>query len=250
MVISIPILKDNYSWIIHNNKNCIIIDPGESNSILSYIKGNYIPIAILITHKHNDHTQGIKNIVINYPKIKVYSPLEFNNQFVTNIVHDSEEIYLLNRTILVINTSGHTKYHVSYYMKPYLFCGDTLFSAGCGKIYKNLYFEMYHSLKKISSFPENTFMCCGHEYTYNNLLFAINQFPMDKKIAKFLKHIKLIKKNNKHIPILSLREEKKINIFLRTHEIHMQKYKKFDYNRYYPWQFFKHLRKIKNNFKQ
>jgi len=125
---------------------------------------------------------------------------------------------LLKSEIHVFLTPGHTLGHVSYYLKPYIFCGDTLFSGGCGRVFKNKFFDMYQSINFIKSLPKKTILCCSHEYTLSNLNFAMSILPFDKKIKKYYKKIKKhISQNKTSLPV-SLETEKKINIFLRTNE--------------------------------
>lgn len=222
---NIPILTDNYVWIIYNTYNfCIIIDPGLSDLVIQTVEKNkWHPIAILLTHNHQDHTGGVKNIVNRYSNIMVFGPLETKTNYVNQIVTQGDRIIILDKIFHVFFTPGHTSGHVSYYSKPYLFCGDTLFSGGCGRVYKKQYLEMYRSLKLIKSFPDNTIVCCSHEYTLLNLNFSISILPNDKMIALFLKRIKKIIDSGKSSLPSYVLFEKRINIFLRTNEFCLKK---------------------------
>ncbi|QCI24327.1 hydroxyacylglutathione hydrolase [Buchnera aphidicola (Muscaphis stroyani)] len=214
------ILHDNYVWILYDvNHFCIIVDPGESESVINFIEIRKLkPISILLTHNHIDHVKGVKNIIKKYSNVTVYGPYETRKNNVHKIVYAGDKLTLLNRIFTVFLTPGHTLGHVSYYVMPYLFCGDTLFSGGCGRIYKNNYIKMYNSIKIISSFPENTLICCSHEYTLSNLTFSMLILSNDIKIKRYYnKMLKRTKKNKKTIPSF-LKEEKVINLFLKTHE--------------------------------
>lgn len=222
----IKILHDNYVWLLTNNKGLsIIIDPGDASPIIKYInKKNYHPVSILLTHYHKDHFEGTLELLKKYPKIKVYGPPKKNNiNKNINFVYDNEIIHISKYRFLIISTPGHTKHDVSYYFPPYLFCGDTLFSGGCGKIISGYSTLMFNSLKKISFFPNDTLICCGHEYTLSNLKFARYILPKDNKILKYyIKIKKMIKKNKSSLPSLLI-TEKKINVFLRTNEFLLKK---------------------------
>ncbi|MCU4136979.1 hydroxyacylglutathione hydrolase [Buchnera aphidicola (Sitobion miscanthi)] len=215
----IPILSDNYVWILCNIYGfCIIIDPGSSNPVIQEIKKKkWIPIAIFLTHNHLDHVGGVKKIVENFPKITVFGPDE-TKQIVNKVVTDGDKIIILDKIFYVFFTPGHTSGHISYYSSPYLFCGDTLFSAGCGRVYQKKYLEMYCSLKIISSFPNNTLLCCSHEYTLSNLKFSMFYFPNDDFIKLYFKYIKKKIDFQKSSLPSYIFFERKINVFLRTDE--------------------------------
>lgn len=217
---SISALKDNYIWILYDsNSFCIIIDPGISEIVIKKIeKKKWNPIAILLTHNHLDHVGGVKGIIKKYPNIIVFGPEETKKFGANKIIKKGDKINLLKKEINVFFTPGHTLGHVSYYVKPYLFCGDTLFSGGCGRVFENKFFEMYKSINFIKSLPNKTMLCCSHEYTLSNLIFSMSIIPFDRKIKKYLKKIKnIISLNKKSLPV-SLEREKDINIFLRTKE--------------------------------
>lgn len=251
MITSIKILKDNYIWFLTNKfKKCIIIDPGCADSVLKEIKEkNWYPVALLITHKHKDHTDGIKKLLYYYPNLKVLGPSESKTKGTNIIVSEiSDTINILKYKIKILDTPGHTLNHISYYIKPYLFCGDTLFSGGCGRVYKNNYHLMYHSLQKIASLSDDTLICCGHEYTLQNILFLKYIFPKDQDLKNYFKNvIKLIKLKKNTLPT-SLKQEKKINYFLKTNNINCQMLIDCKQKFIYPWDFFRYLRILKNNF--
>ncbi|AHG60132.1 hydroxyacylglutathione hydrolase [Buchnera aphidicola] len=223
---NISILSDNYVWFLYDTNNfCIIIDPGLSEPIIEKIKKKkWNPVAILLTHSHSDHTEGVSEIIQNYPSVTIFGPKETRKNSVNRIVSGGEKLFLLNKTVYVLPTPGHTLGHVSYYMKPYFFCGDTLFSGGCGRVYKERYLEMYNSIKLISSFPDNTMLCCSHEYTLSNLSFAKFILPEDNMIKIYYKKIKKLRYLNKSSLPCYIFFEKKINLFLRTDEKILKKF--------------------------
>ncbi|QCI22114.1 hydroxyacylglutathione hydrolase [Buchnera aphidicola] len=245
----IPILVDNYVWILFDKNNfCIIIDPGISNPILEKIKEqNLFPIAILLTHNHIDHTGGVQEIINSYPEITVFGPYETRKSGVNKIVNSGDKLYILNREFIVFYTPGHTLGHVSYYSKPYFFCGDTIFSGGCGRVYKKKYLDMFNSINMISSLPNETILCCAHEYTLSNLCFAMSILPKDQNIRNFYNKANKIIKNNKiYVPSYILLE-KKINLFFRINENYIKESIGLDKN-CNSFTVFKNLRKMKDNF--
>lgn len=216
----IPILIDNYIWILVNYEGfCIIVDPGCSQKVIKKIKKNkWKPIAILLTHNHQDHIGGVKKIIECYPKINVFGLNETKENYVNKIVRKGEKISILDRIFYIFFTPGHTLDHICYYSAPYLFCGDTIFSGGCGRVYKNKYLEMYHSIKFLSYLPNETILCCGHEYTLSNLKFAMSVLPYDQTIRFYFKKMKYrLSMGQSTLPSYFI-FEKKINIFLRTKE--------------------------------
>lgn len=132
-LIGLPTLQDNYIWLLINPQHqCLIVDPGVAAPVLHYLTENRItPKAILLTHHHNDHVGGVAEIVQAYPEMPVYGPAETQGQGCTQVVADNDTLSLLGCQISIMALPGHTLGHMAYYSAPYLFCGDTLFSAGC-----------------------------------------------------------------------------------------------------------------------
>ncbi|QCI21553.1 hydroxyacylglutathione hydrolase [Buchnera aphidicola (Hyadaphis tataricae)] len=215
----ITILKDNYVWILNDsNNNCIIIDPGLSYPVFKQLeKKQLFPVAILLTHNHIDHIGGVKDIKKKFPKIMIFGSNKTKQNCVNKIVKHCEILNILDKKFYVFYTPGHTKYDVTYYHRPYIFCGDTVFSGGCGRVYKMQYVQMYNSIKLISSFPNESMICCAHEYTLSNLEFSLSILQEGcikddyKKIKALLMHGSL------PLPS-SILFEKSFNLFFRLNE--------------------------------
>ena len=210
-------LKDNYSFVLYNDtlKSCVV-DPADSKPILNFALENNLTIEdIFITHHHKDHTSGVKGILNAFPKVNIHSPsaqIE-NTRFV---LRDGDEINSCLNTFRIIKTPGHTLDHIIYYDENngVLFCGDTLFRLGCGRVFEGTLNEMFNSLKKINELDKNTIIYCGHEYTISNLNF------LEKTLKKESAYLTVRNKINddlnnkgKSVPFL-LEDEKQYNLFL------------------------------------
>ena len=217
----IKALSDNYIWLVTTNEGSIVIDPGESKQIIDLVKSNEIDLeGILITHHHYDHTNGIEEI-LKYKKVEVYGPKN-NLNSITKRVKQNDVFNLIGLKFEVIETPGHTLDHIAFYCfkdeKSILFCGDTLFSGGCGRVFEGTYSQMYESLKKLSKLPEDTQIFCGHEYTSSNLQFACAVEPNNQFIKEYNEEIIEKTKNGEPSLPSSLKIEHMINPFIRCNE--------------------------------
>lgn len=218
---SIPAFQDNYIWVLTNNENrCLIVDPGEAAPVLKAIaEYHWVPEAILLTHHHQDHVGGVKELLQHFPQLVVYGPAETQDKGTTHIVKDGDIALVLGHEFKVIATPGHTLGHICYFSKPYLFCGDTLFSGGCGRLFEGTASQMYQSLNKLSALPDDTLVCCAHEYTLSNMKFALSILPHDLSINDYYRKVKELRaKNQITLPVI-LKNERQINVFLRTEDI-------------------------------
>ena len=230
----IPAFSDNYIWLVTTNEGSIVIDPGDANPVIEYLNKNkdLTLNSILLTHHHYDHSGGIEDLRKRYD-LKVFGP---NNQIksVDHRVVEGDEILVNGLIFKVIEVPGHTLDHIAFYYddddNPILFCGDTLFAAGCGRVFEGTFDQMYKSLLKLKKLPENTIVYSGHEYTKANLMFASHVEPLNKNIRDSLSKVQELR--SKNIPTLptSIKEEKLINPFLRCddEELQMIMRKKFN----------------------
>jgi len=217
-LISIPAFQDNYIWVLTDEANrCIIVDPGEAAPVLKAIEENqWQPEAILLTHHHHDHVGGVAALRAQFPHLEVYGPAETQDKGTTRVVEDGEKILILGSEFSVFATPGHTLEHISFYSFPYLFCGDTMFSGGCGRLFEGTPAQMYQSFQKINALPEDTLICCAHEYTLANMKFALHILPEDRAIQDYYHKVNELRaKKQKTLPV-TLKNERQINLFLRT----------------------------------
>ncbi len=217
----IPAFQDNYIWLILNQKNqAIVIDPGSADPVLKYCEQNNIIIThILITHHHADHIGGVEQI-INKTNASIFAPASGNYSFCHTKCSDNSSFSLDQHKIKfeTITTPGHTLDHVCYHTAGHLFCGDTLFAGGCGRIFEGTASMMLNSLNKIKALPSNTLLYCAHEYTLHNYRFAMKIEPNNQKLQQRFKEVKELRRLKKPTIPSPLQTELDTNPFLRCTE--------------------------------
>lgn len=217
---SIPAFQDNYIWVLsEDDGRCLIVDPGEAAPVLRAIEEHqWQPEAILLTHHHNDHVGGVQALREAFPDVVVYGPAETQHKGTSQVVAEGDTVTVLGQDFSVFATPGHTLGHICFFSFPYLFCGDTLFSGGCGRLFEGTATQMYQSFCKINALPDDTVICCAHEYTLGNMKFAVSVLPEDAEVQEYYKKVSELRaKNEKTLPVI-LKNERKINLFLRTED--------------------------------
>lgn len=216
-IIPIRAFKDNYIWAIVDERDLVVVDPGESKPVIDFIEEQILSLkAILLTHKHSDHTCGVEELVERY-KPTVYGPSETKN-LNSNSLSDGDEIEVLNRGFRVIKTAGHTEEHISYLVEDNLFCGDSLFLAGCGRVFTGDYEEQYRTIQKFKSLDDGVKVYAAHEYSVTNLNFAREVKPCEDVELAMNKVSKLISKDLPSLPS-NIGCERKINPFFKAKDI-------------------------------
>lgn len=252
-IIPIPILRDNYVWIVihKESRQALIIDPGEAQAVIDYVEDNNLtPSAILITHHHWDHTNGLQGLVDRYD-VPVFGSECSPNQLITHQVSGNNTVQINEffPEYKVISIPGHTLDHVAYYAGDVLFCGDTLFAAGCGRVFEGTAEQLYSSLQALAALPSDTKIYCAHEYTLSNLRFAEAVEPNNSDIKMRIKKVKLMR--DQHLPTLPsiLSEEMLTNPFLRCHisSVMRSAEQQTGYALKNPVEVFSALREWKNN---
>ena len=221
-VITVPAFSDNYIWLIRSPDQpyVAIVDPGDAEPVLRVMqKDSLIPAAILITHHHADHTGGVRRLLSEYENLPVYGPSRESIPTITHPLTGGEQITLdkINATFMVMDVPGHTAGHLAYYGHGMLFCGDTLFTAGCGRLFEGTAEQMTASLEKIAALPDETLVYCAHEYTLDNLVFAKTAEPDNHDLDMRIEESHRLR--DQDIPTVpsTLLLEKKTNPFLRYH---------------------------------
>jgi hydroxyacylglutathione hydrolase len=185
-IIPIPAFEDNYIWLLHNQSYAVVVDPGESAQVIQILKEkNLLLSAILITHHHADHIGGVVKL-LNHQKAPVYAPSyeKFAFEHIPLLEGDCVKLTTIEQQFKVMHLPGHTLGHIAYVNDDYLFCGDTLFGAGCGRLFEGTPAQMLHSLQRIKSLNPSTNVFCTHEYTAKNIAFALTLDP-DNDALKF-----------------------------------------------------------------
>ncbi|HJV07004.1 MAG TPA: hydroxyacylglutathione hydrolase [Chromobacteriaceae bacterium] len=169
-------LADNYIWVLQQNRRAIIVDPGQAAPAQAFLEANQLTLeAILLTHHHADHTGGVSELSRRWPEAKVYGPADI--ALVQEVVMDGSHIDTTLGSIAVLGVPGHTLDHLAYRLDDHLFCGDTLFGAGCGRLFEGTAAQMYQSLNTLAQLADNTLVYPAHEYTLSNLAFALAVEP-------------------------------------------------------------------------
>jgi hydroxyacylglutathione hydrolase len=228
-VIAIKAFSDNYIWAVTNGNNAALVDPGDADVCISFLEEKQIILnTILITHHHADHIGGIEKLVTYCKKkqwpLTIYGPAHENIPKCDIKVKENDVINLLDIAInfTVLDLPGHTKGHIAFfsdsYSNPLLFCGDTLFSGGCGRLFEGTAQQMLTSLNKLTKLPDDTKVFCAHEYTQANLNFALTVEPTNENLQNYSKKVKELRANNQATIPTSIGIEKQINPFLRSQE--------------------------------
>jgi len=216
---AIPAFDDNYIWLIldDSRRYAAIVDPGDEVPVIDYLTQHQIqPVAILITHHHGDHTGGVSELVKQY-HIPVYGPADEHIPAMTHPLKDGVRVVLeaLAAEFQVIDAPGHTRGHILYYGHGLLFCGDTLFAGGCGRVFEGTMEQMYRAMEKIESLPDQTQVYCAHEYTEANLRFAQVAEPNNEALLRRIEDTRVLRQQHKATVPSLLGLEKQTNPFLR-----------------------------------
>jgi len=174
---ALPAFEDNYIWVLRDGPRALVVDPGDAAPVLAAAGEGLRPEAILLTHHHADHCGGVPTLLERWPGLPVFAPDDARIGLACERVGDGARLRLLERDVDVIAVPGHTRSHVAYRIDGHLFCGDTLFSLGCGRLFEGTPAQMHDSLLRLAALPGDTRVCCGHEYTLANAAFACEVEP-------------------------------------------------------------------------
>lgn len=219
-IIPIPVLSDNYIWTIRKEKDVIIIDPSEHQPALDFIAKNALNLtAILLTHNHSDHTDGVAGIAEQHPNTPIYGPQEVA-EFATVIVSPEQHIELFGYDVRIIESAGHTAGHISYlFGYDYLFCGDALFSGGCGRVFTGDYQAQFNALQRFKALPDSVKAYPAHEYTKSNLKFAETVLPTSCALQEYQEQVEILRSKNQPTLPTTIGLEMQVNPFMQAADL-------------------------------
>jgi hydroxyacylglutathione hydrolase len=229
-IIPIPAFKDNYIWLIHNGQQAVAVDPGDAYPVIQTLKKlNLRLTGILITHHHQDHIAGVNALIKAYPDAVVYAPKLETYSFTHTPVEEDQLVQLtdLGLNFSVMHLPGHTLGHVAYFTEnkigdQWLLCGDTLFGAGCGRLFEGTPEQMHRSLKRLAALAGSTHVYCSHEYTLRNIEFALSLEPSNPVLQKRKLDTQALRDKGMASLPSSIELERATNPFLRCHVASIQ----------------------------
>lgn len=222
-LIPLPAFQDNYLWFLHDGRHALVVDPGDAQPVLDALQQSGLQLqAILVTHHHADHIGGVDTLR-NATGAQVFGPARESIPKPYAPLAQGDAITALGLPFQVFDVPGHTAGHIAYFCPsmdgaPLLFCGDTLFSGGCGRLFEGTPAQMLASLDALAALPGDSRVCCTHEYTLSNLKFACAVEPGNADLTAYRAHCEALRAQG--LPTLpsSIAQEKRINPFLRTRE--------------------------------
>ena len=254
-LIPIPAFADNYLWLLHDGASALIVDPGDAEPVFRTLAQYGLRLeSILVTHHHADHTGGVAALR-QATGAKVYGPATERIPEPCVPLHEGDTVRTLGLEFQVLDVPGHTAGHIAFYTpdvdsKPLLFCGDTLFSGGCGRLFEGTPAQMLASLDKLAVLPGDTQVCCAHEYTLANLRFAMAVEPDNAALAAYQTQCEQLRANGQPTLPSSVCQEIQINPFLRTRQASVAAaVHRFDASSHDETTVFAALRQWKNQFK-
>jgi hydroxyacylglutathione hydrolase len=220
-LLPLPAFQDNYLWLLHDGKRALVVDPGDAQPVLAALQQAGLQLeAILVTHHHPDHIGGLDHLR-DATGAAVFGPARERIPEPLTRLAEGDVVRALDLGFQVFDVPGHTAGHIAFYCpdvdgRPLLFCGDTLFSGGCGRLFEGTPAQMLHSLDKLAALPGETRVCCTHEYTLSNLKFARAVEPGNPELIHYQQQCEALRASQQPTLPSTIGQEQQINPFLRT----------------------------------
>jgi hydroxyacylglutathione hydrolase len=216
----ISAFNDNYIWLLHNGRDAIVVDPGDAKPVLNFLENSKLNLlAILVTHHHSDHIGGVQTLLQRHTA-QVFAPGYEQYAFKHTALAEGDAIELpeILQNFKVMWLPGHTLGHIAYVNEEYLFCGDTLFGAGCGRLFEGTPTQLLNSLNRLKELSHNTKVYCTHEYTEKNIRFALTLEPDNQDLVDRKNVVAQLRANNQPSLPSTIGLELKTNPFLRCNQ--------------------------------
>lgn len=227
---ALPALQSNYIWMLSDQRSAAVVDPGDAGPVKAMLAQSGLQLtAILLTHHHYDHVGGVANLLSEYD-IPVYGPAHESIEWITHPVQEGDVVCpnKLPIKFSVLDIPGHTRGHIAFFQDregaepPHLFCGDTLFASGCGRLFEGTPQQMLASLDKLAALPDATYVHCAHEYTLANLCFALACEPDNLELQAWQREAQALRERNQPTLPTTIGHEKRVNPFLRASDVALQ----------------------------
>lgn len=215
--IALPAFADNYIWLLPGDAGAgaLVVDPGEAGPVFAAADAGLQPSVVLLTHHHDDHVGGMPELLRRWPGLAVYAPADERIPFACSRVGGGDRVEAGAFGFDVIAVPGHTVSHIAFHGQGLLFCGDTLFSLGCGRMFEGSPEQMLGSLDRLAALPGDSLMCCGHEYTQSNAAFALAVDPDNPALARRSHEVTAMRHAGQPTLPVTLASERACNPFLR-----------------------------------
>ncbi len=222
-LLALPAFEDNYLWLLHDGQRALVVDPGDAAPVQEALERFGLQLqGILVTHHHGDHTGGVAALR-QATGASVYGPAHERIPEPYQALHGGQAVSVLGHDWQVIDVPGHTAGHIAYYTPsldgaPLLFCGDTLFSGGCGRLFEGTPAQMLASLDALGALPPATRLCCAHEYTLSNLRFALAVEPGNAELINYARQCQQRREQGQPTLPSTIGTERAVNPFLRSRQ--------------------------------